>query len=78
MDDYPDEEWVEDDDSGDDSGDDLLVCPSCRAAVHEDTQQCPQCGDWITPVYPATRWKRLVWTVVAVLAIALILMLTLR
>ncbi len=74
MDDYPDEEWVEDDDSGDD----LLVCPSCRAAVHEDTQRCPQCGDWITPVYPATRWKRLGWTVAAVLAIALMLLLTLR
>jgi len=70
--DDPDEEWIEDEDEGDPE-DDLLLCPSCRAAVHEDTQQCPHCGDWIIPVYPKSRLKRLVWAVVAVLlALALI------
>ncbi len=70
--DYPDEEWV---DEEEESGDDLLVCPSCRAAVHEDTQQCPHCGDWITPIWPQERSKRFVWLVAAVLVIiALILM----
>ncbi len=71
--DYPDEEWV---DEEEESGDDLLVCPSCRAAVHEDTQQCPYCGDWITPVWPQERSKRLVWLVAAVLVIVALIMMT--
>ncbi len=65
-DDYKDEEWVEDEG---DPEDDVLVCPSCGNAVHEDTQQCPHCGDWITPVWPKARSKRLVWIVAVVLAI---------
>ena len=44
IEDYEDEEWIEDED---DDADDLMVCPSCHAAVHEDTQKCPNCGDWI-------------------------------
>lgn len=60
-----DHEWVDDD--ADDSADDLLVCPNCRADVHEDTQQCPHCGEWITPVYPSEhRWSR-VWIVAVIL-----------
>ena len=74
-DDYSDEEWV--DDEGD-TEDDLLVCPSCKQAVHEDTQQCPHCGDWITPVWPKRGSMRLLWIVAAVLAIAGLLMITLR
>lgn len=62
LDGYPDEEWV---DEEEDSADDLLCCPSCSRPVHEDTQQCPHCGDWITPVYPKTRWKRVVWLAAA-------------
>ena len=72
-DDYADEEWVDDEN---DSEDDLLICPTCRRAVHEDTQQCPHCGDWITPIWPAERLKRLVWVVAAVLAILALLYLT--
>jgi hypothetical protein len=67
-DDIADEEWVEDDD---DSSDDLLVCPSCRKHVHEDTQQCPYCGDWITPEYPSGSKKRWVYAVVALLLVLL-------
>ncbi len=67
-------EWA----SGDelDSEDDLLVCPSCDGAVHEDTQQCPHCGDWITPVYPSSRARRIGWVLAGTLAIVLILMIT--
>lgn len=71
YDDYPDEELAEDED---DSEDDLLVCPSCRKPVHEETQQCPYCGDWIIPAYPQTPWKRALWVAIALLLIlALIL-----
>jgi predicted nucleic acid-binding Zn ribbon protein len=63
---YDDEEWVDEDE---DSGDDLLMCPSCKNAVHEDTQQCPHCGDWIIPVYPVERSKRVVFLIAAALLI---------
>ena len=66
YDDHPDDEWVNEDE---DAGDDLLVCPVCGKAVHEDTQQCPYCGDWIVPVYPGGKWKRAVWVVAAALVI---------
>jgi hypothetical protein len=69
--DYPDEEWVEEEDE---AGDDLLVCPSCGAHVHEETQQCPHCGDWIVPAYPHAPGKRIIWVVVVILlVIAMIL-----
>ena len=66
-DDDADEEWVDDDEEALD--DDLLSCPSCRRSVHEDTQQCPHCGDWITPIDPSGRVRRWVWVAVIVLLI---------
>ncbi len=70
---YDDEEWV---DEGEDSGDDLLMCPACKTAVHEDTQQCPHCGEWIIPVYPGGRSKRVVWLIAAALVILALAMIT--
>ena len=67
------EEWVDEDD---DSGDDLLMCPACKTAVHEDTQQCPHCGDWIVPVYPGERSKRVVFLIAAALLILALLAVT--
>lgn len=57
---YADEEWVDDEEDDDD----LLLCPNCREDVHEDTQQCPHCGDWIIPVYSAEGTKQWIWKVV--------------
>ncbi|MBI4716647.1 MAG: hypothetical protein HY763_02490 [Planctomycetes bacterium] len=54
----------------------LLTCPSCRQSVHEDTQQCPNCGDWIVPVDPAPRWRAGVWTAAALLAAAAMVLAT--
>lgn len=70
-----DEEWVEDGDS-DDAEADLLMCPSCSRSVHEDTQQCPYCGDWITPVHPPTPWRRWVWAAAAILVIVSLIAVT--
>lgn len=73
YDEYAEEEWVEDDEA--DPEDDVLLCPSCRQSVHEDTQQCPHCGDWIVPVWPGQRVKHIIWVVAAGLVIlAFILM----
>lgn len=64
--DIADEAWVEDDGT---SSDELLVCPSCRGQVHEDTQQCPHCGDWITPAYPSGPAKKWLYALVTVLLV---------
>jgi RNA polymerase subunit RPABC4/transcription elongation factor Spt4 len=66
--DEPDDEWVEDE-GADDPDAEILVCPACRQDVHEDTQQCPHCGDWITPVYPGSSTRRWVFLVVIVLMV---------
>ena len=62
-----DEDWVDEEDGG--GEDDLLACPSCSEEVHEDTQQCPHCGDWITPVDPKSEVKRVIWIVAALLVV---------
>lgn len=67
WDDEADEESVEDE--AEDSDADLLSCPSCRQAVHEDTQQCPHCGEWITPVDLSGRAQRWIWVAVVLLLI---------
>lgn len=66
--DWEDDEEVEVEEEGD-SDADLLTCPTCRGAVHEDTQQCPHCGDWITPVDESGTIKRVVWIAAAILGI---------
>lgn len=71
---YIEEEW--EDDEEDEESDDLLECPSCRGSVHEDTQQCPHCGDWIVPVWPQRTAKRVVWIVAALLVIIAMLVVT--
>ncbi len=53
----------------DDSENDLLECPICHRSVHEDTQQCPHCGDWIEPVYPGERGKKRFWAIVVALIV---------
>ena len=71
-----DEEWVEDE--AEDSDADLLSCPSCRRPVHEDTQQCPHCGDWITPVYPRRPWGRGLWILAVILVVLAFLLMSVR
>ena len=75
YDEGPDEEWIEDEGEPED---DVLACPACNEPVHEDTQQCPHCGDWITPVDPAHRSKRLLAAVVIFLLVIALIMLTVR
>ncbi len=72
IDDYDneDDEWIEDEGDEDDC---LLECPTCHAAVHEDTQKCPNCGDWIVAVYPPRRAKRIFVVGATLLLIAALL-----
>lgn len=65
-----------DEDRSDDSDSDLLsadmACPTCRKPVTIETQKCPHCGDWITPVYPSSgrppRWLFVVAVLLMLLA----------
>lgn len=51
-----------------------MICPSCGAAVIEDAQKCPHCGDWITPVHPGGRGMKR-WLLLAAVALMLLAML---
>lgn len=69
----PDAPLSSDLDDDDDNVNDALpemVCPNCGARVTEDTQKCPRCGDWITPVAPGGGWKKW-WLAVAVMLMLL-------
>lgn len=41
-----DEEWDDFDDE--DEGEPTIPCPHCRREVHEDSQQCPYCEQYIS------------------------------
>lgn|GEM_PF-2092524 len=75
YDDFEDDEWIEDEGDEDDS---VLQCPACHAAVHEDTQQCPQCGDWIVPVYPTRPMRKFIFVGCAILLVVALILLTVR
>jgi len=77
-DDPPDEAVDEDGLDDDDSPDDLLACPSCGVAVHEETQCCPHCGEWVMPLASAARGTSRIWIVAAVLAIIGLLLWSIR
>lgn len=66
---------MDDDDHGlPDGDDDLLICPACRRSIHQDTEKCPHCGDWITPVDTSGRTRQWLWLVAAGLVIAAMLL----
>jgi hypothetical protein len=49
MDDRPLEEWEfpEPDEDEDEDVAETQPCPSCGAAIYEDAEQCPVCGDYV-------------------------------
>jgi len=36
-------------DLSDDGG--YLPCPNCMAVIHEETQQCPRCGEYLSAAH---------------------------
>ena len=73
-----DQEWEEAEfaEEEDDPEADLMQCPSCHKPVHEDTQKCPHCGDWIIPATAPSSSKNLIVLVVIVLLIVALIALT--
>ncbi|MBA4018405.1 MAG: hypothetical protein C0483_14660 [Pirellula sp.] len=47
--DADDDDIDEEDDSDDADGDDLLPCPHCGAAIYEQSEKCPKCGEYVDP-----------------------------
>ncbi len=65
-DDYADEFDLSDEAE---NGDDLLACPSCGMMIYDDSEKCPYCKNWITPMAAHARtpaWVRLTGAVVVV------------
>lgn len=32
----------------DDSDDGLMPCPYCQAVIHDETERCPRCGEYLS------------------------------
>ncbi|QDU63745.1 hypothetical protein Pan216_46260 [Planctomycetes bacterium Pan216] len=68
---FEDREYPEPDNEDDD---DLITqtvtCPSCGREVYEDAEQCPICGDYITPGSSSVFAGKPIWfVVIAILGI---------
>lgn len=53
QDDSPEDEWSpewqdENEYGSEDDEEPTVPCPHCRAEIHEDAQQCPVCGEFIS------------------------------
>lgn len=82
---YRDENDLDDDegpdptDQDDSDGDDqdlLTPCPNCRNMMYDDTERCPNCGEWVSP--PGTQRLPLWAIVTAVVCLAVFIFLALR
>ncbi len=70
-----DDEWPDDNDAADDDAStDVVPCPACGAMVAEDTQQCPNCKQWITARDTDRRGiRRWVWAIAAVMVFIILM-----
>jgi len=62
-------EEPEDPDMEDDEG--LMPCPHCFATIHDESEQCPRCGEYLSEEDSPSRKPRwIILTAVVLLAIA--------
>jgi hypothetical protein len=66
-----DDFWSADDDDETDSEadeeDPTVPCPYCRRQIHEESQRCPYCGNYIS-IEDAPASRKPVWFIVGLLA----------
>ena len=68
----PDEEELGE--SADDGASETVPCPRCGADVYEDAEQCPACGDYVSPLRrPALARFRWWWLALFLAAAAAVL-----
>lgn len=81
-DDEIDDEYLDDHfDSGEDldhPADDCLPCPQCGAAIHEDSQRCPVCGEYVAFDGGIKRHGVWWWTAFGLLAFIVVFWVLLR
>ena len=68
-----DQEWEAEFGEFQDAEPELLPCPSCGVEVYEETQRCPHCGEWITPLAASARSRSRLWIIAAILALIAII-----
>jgi hypothetical protein len=71
---WDEEEWRrdEDDNERDEEDEPTIPCPYCRREIHEDSPQCPHCGQYIVEEdSPATRkpWLIIIGVLLCLLVI---------
>ena len=61
-----DDNWLSDPDADEL---DLAACPACGAMIHAESEQCPQCGEYITFDTHPFAGKPTWWIVLGVLGV---------
>lgn len=68
-----DHEYPEPDDQDDDSPE-TAPCPHCGAEIHEDAEQCPRCGEYVTGGSRLWSNRSWWWVLLGTLGIAAVVM----
>jgi hypothetical protein len=72
----PDEDWEPDAEDGPDEtdGGDTVACPYCNLEIHEDSQRCPHCGNYISEENAPPRRKPTWIVVTAVVCVVFVVL----
>ena len=65
-----DREWPEPTNIDEVANDDTTPCPFCQAAVYEDSERCPHCGNYLFAKPAGPRGKP--WWIIAGVVLSLI------
>ena len=76
--DRPDEydDNLNDEEYRDDESSELLPCPKCGALIHEESERCPACGEYVvheSSIWSGRSWLWIVLGLLGVIAVILTL-----
>lgn len=69
---------LDDEDYTDDDASELVPCPHCGAQIHEESEQCPVCGTYVThetSVWKGRSWLWIAFGMLGIIAVLLVLLL---
>lgn len=58
-DDFDDDFYDEEEDFGSEDELEMLPCPHCGADIFEESEQCPECGEYVT--FSTSAWSGRSW-----------------
>jgi predicted nucleic acid-binding Zn ribbon protein len=64
-------EWPDESDMDEDMLDDTIPCPHCKKPIHEQSEFCPHCGNYLSEEDAPNR--KSLWIILGVAACVLIL-----